>query len=158
MYLNHHVAIVLSATLFVGPAFAQKLPPPSRTVYKCQEAGKVAYSDAPCLGAEKIDVQPTRGLNKFTDKELIGNDVRHEKSRELMADALRPLTGMDAAQLDRSGRRMKLSTSAQQRCKVLDQEIPELEEQERVVPAADSKAVQKRLFELRTEFRAEGCQ
>lgn len=158
MYLHHHVAIVLAATLFVGPALAQKLPPPSRTIYKCQEAGKVSYSDAPCLGAEKIDIQPTRGLNKFTDKELIGNDVRHEKSRELMADALRPLTGMDAKQLDRSGRRMKLSASAQQRCKVLDQEIPELEKQEHAVPAEDIKTVQKRLFELRTEFRAERCQ
>jgi len=51
--------------------FAQtvKLPEPTRTVFKCEEAGKVTYSDAPCLGAQKVDVQPTRGLNKSSGTE-----------------------------------------------------------------------------------------
>lgn len=42
-------------------ALAQSLPPSSRTVFKCEVAGKVVYSDTPCLGASKVDVEPTRG-------------------------------------------------------------------------------------------------
>ena len=41
-----------------------KLPPTSRTVYKCQEGAKTVYSDEPCLGAQRINVEPTRGLDK----------------------------------------------------------------------------------------------
>ena len=41
-----------------------KLDKPTRTVYKCNTDGKVVYSDTPCLGAERIDAEPTRGLDK----------------------------------------------------------------------------------------------
>ncbi|MEK8086891.1 hypothetical protein WNB94_10760 [Aquabacterium sp. A3] len=44
-------------------AIATSLPPPSRTVYKCEVGGKVHYADSPCVGAQKVDVTPTRGMN-----------------------------------------------------------------------------------------------
>ena len=91
------VAIFIST--LVNMAFAQStLPPTSRTVYKCNEKGKTVYSDAPCLGATKVDVEPTRGFNKDTGREIIGTDVRREQHRELMADAFKPLTGLTAEQ------------------------------------------------------------
>jgi hypothetical protein len=138
-------------------AYSQKLPPPSRTVFKCEVAGKVAYSDSPCLGAQKIDVEPTRGLNKMSGREQVGNDVRNEQYREMFADAVRPLTGLDAKQLDVQGRRMKLTAAAQQECRHLDAEIPVAEKQEKLVKQQALVDVQAQLFRIRRSFREKGC-
>ena len=35
---------------------------PSRSVYKCNGNGIPIYSDAPCLGAERLEIEPTRGV------------------------------------------------------------------------------------------------
>lgn len=138
-------------------AYSQKLPPTSRSVFKCEGAGKVVYSDAPCLGAQKIDVEPTRGLSKTSGREQVGNDVRREQHRELFADAIRPLTGMDAKQLDVQGRRMKLSTDAQGERRRLDAEIPVAETQEKLVKKQALADVQAQLFRMRRSFREQGC-
>ncbi len=138
-------------------AYSQKLAPTSRSVFKCEVAGKVVYSDAPCLGAQKIDVEPTRGLSKTSGREQVGNDVRHEQYREIVADALRPLTGMDAKQLDVQGRRMKLTPDAQRECRRLDAEIPIAEKQEKLVKQQALTDVQAQLFRMRRSFREQGC-
>ncbi len=144
--------------LFFSIASAQKLPPTSRTVYKCAVDGKVHYSDAPCRGGKKIDVEPTRGLDKSSGKSRTGSDVRHEKNREMFAEAVKPLTGMDAKQLDTAGRRMKLSTKAQQDCRRLDDAIPLAEQEQAQAPqGVVGKAAQERLFGLRTVYRSTGC-
>ena len=148
---------LLLAVLLGTAALAQKLPPPSRTVYKCQDGGRTVYTDSPCMAAEKIEVQPTRGLNNATGRELIGRDVRHERQREAMADALRPLTGMDATQLDRAGRRLKLSTQAQRECQRLDRDLPVSEQRERLADATQRTMVQQRLLVMRSRFRELGC-
>ena len=127
-------------------------------VYKCQEGSKILYSDSPCLGAEKLDIQPTRGMNKSLGKELVGRDVRQEQHREIMADALRPLTGMDAKQLDRAGRRMNLAPQAQHECKRLDRDIPLAEHHERSAKLQELNAAEHPLLRLRTSFRAAGCE
>jgi hypothetical protein len=56
--------VTLLAVCLLGStaASAQSLPQPSRTVFKCKKDGKIVYSDSPCLGAEKLEVVPTRGL------------------------------------------------------------------------------------------------
>ncbi|EHR70738.1 hypothetical protein BurJ1DRAFT_1885 [Burkholderiales bacterium JOSHI_001] len=139
-------------------ALAQKVPAPSRTVFRCDEGGKTVYSDAPCLGARKIDIQPTRGLNKATGKELIGADVRREHQHEAIVDAVRPATGMNLPTFDRASRRMKLSAGAQRECKRLDKEIPVAEEAERQPKRpAEQKAVREQLHALRVEFHKFGC-
>jgi hypothetical protein len=138
-------------------AYSQKLPPTSRSVFKCEVAGKVVYSDAPCLGAQKIDVEPTRGLSKTSGREQVGNDVRREQNREMFAEAVRPLTGMDAKQLDVQGRRMKLTADVQRECRRLDAEIPVAEKQERLVKQQALADVQAQLFRMRRSFREQGC-
>jgi hypothetical protein len=156
---SHLLMTVLTAAgaTFTQWVNAQQLPPASRTVYKCQEAGRVVYSDAPCLGAEKLDIQPTRGLGKSSGKELIGRDVQHERNREVMAEALRPLTGMDAKQLDRAGRRMKLTPEAQKECQALDKSIPRTEQDERLASGAERPSVKRQLLALRVRYRIHGC-
>lgn len=138
-------------------AQGQTLPPPSRTVFKCEQAGKVVYSDSPCLGAKKIDIEPTRGLNKSTGRELVGRDVRHEQHREAMAQALHPITGMNAQQLDQSGRRRQLPAEAQRTCRKLDVDIPALEAQEKTTQGATRSDAQRELFNARQSFRELRC-
>ena len=160
MQFHRAVLIATAALAFASTqayAQTQKLPPTSRSVFKCEVAGKVVYSDAHCLGAQKIDVEPTRGLSKTSGREQVGNDVRHEQYREMFADAVRPLTGMDAKQLDAQGRRMKLTTDAQQECRRLDAEIPVAEKQEKLVKQQALVDVQAQLFRMRRSFQEQAC-
>ena len=149
-------ALILALS-FAG-ALAQGLPPPSRTVYRCEVDGKVRYSDAPCLGARKVDVEPTRGLNQSSGRTVVGQDVSRERQREAFAEGIRPVTGMDARQLNQAGRRQKLSPAMQRQCQVWDQQIPVAESAEKAAKAAaDLAAAQRRLLELRTAYRKSGC-
>ena len=151
-------ACLIICSCLLTAATAQKLPTPSRTVYKCGEGEKIHYSDSPCIGATKIDVEPTRGLDSSSGKTRIGSDVRREQFHEAFADAIKPLTGMDAKQLDASGRRMKLASELQKKCRQLDSEIPIAESTERQATAGDDlKSAQVRLFNLRSTYRQTGC-
>ncbi len=154
-----HIAIALILALTTEQwAFAQKLPDPSRTVYKCEVKGKVTYSDEPCVGAQRLDIEPTRGLNKSSGTERVGPDVRREQQREALAEAVRPLTGVDSKQFDRLGRRTRLSPEAQRACASLDREIPALELREARTVGDERAAVQARLFASRKQFRELRCQ
>lgn len=164
MAISHGLAESMKATLLLmlslwsASVFPQGLPPPSRTVYKCEDGKQVHYSDSPCLGAKKVDVEPTRGLNKSTGQELQGRDVRHERQREAFANGLKPVTGLDARQLDQAGRRQRLSAEAQRQCRLLDQQIPAAEAAEHAAKAGpELTAAQRRLFELRATYRIAGC-
>ena len=104
-------------------ALAQSLPEPSRTVFKCMVAGKTVYTDEPCLAGQRVDVEPTRGLNKATGRESEGADVARERRREALAEGLRPLTGMDSKQFDIHAKRVQLSPEVRRECAQLDTEI-----------------------------------
>jgi hypothetical protein len=152
------LAIVSVLLLFVGaPAEAQSLPSPSRTVFKCKKDGKIVYSDSPCLGAEKLDVEPTRGLNAASGKERIGPDVQRELRRETMANGLRPITGLDPKQFETAGRRLHLSGEAQRECRDLDRVIPAVELKESRATGAALPPIQQQLFVLRTRYRELRC-
>jgi len=145
--------------LSINTVIAQTLPPPTRTVYKCDLNGKPYYSDAPCLGAKKIDIEPTRGLNKSTGKERIGKDVQHEKHRELIAEAVRPVTGMDSKRFDQAGRRSKLTSDQQRMCKQLDSLLPQAELKERNSDNSSKLAIaQQELHKLRLAYREGRCE
>lgn len=143
--------------LTASPVVAQSLPPPARTVYKCQEGGRVVYSDSPCLGADRIDVTPTRGVSRLSGKERVGDQVRHEIFREQMADALKPVTGMNREQFNRTAERQPLSAGAKQECSNLDRELPTIEHAERQAMGDARTALQERLLRLRSRFRELRC-
>lgn len=136
---------------------AQELPPVSRTVFKCQVAGKTVYSDSPCLGARQIDIEPTRGLNQTSGRVRVGADVAREQWRETLAEALHPLTGMDAKQRAVHGRRNKLSLDAQRECPRLDGELLVAQQDEKKATPPDLKEVQMKLFQMRKRFQELGC-
>ena len=138
-------------------AFAQSPPPPSRTVFKCEKDGKVLYSDEPCLGARRVDVEPTRGLDSSSGARRTGADVRKERLNEQMADAMKPIFNESAAQRATRHRRARLPTDAQAKCSRLDTEIPKVERQEKESPAARRGEIQASLLRLRTQFRDLKC-
>jgi hypothetical protein len=139
------------------PGFTEGLPSPSRTVFKCSAEGKMVYSDSPCLGATKLEIEPTRGISKLSGRELVGADVRREQQREAFAEAVRPLTGMDAKQFDTQSRRMSLPAAAQQECRSLEQTISVAETEERQSVQPGLVEIQKRLFEMRLRFNRLRC-
>jgi hypothetical protein len=151
-------ALVFTATVLSMPTLsAQNLPPPSRTMYKCKVNGTTTYSDVPCLGAERLDVEPTRGVGKLSGTERIGKDVSFERWHESFAQALSPVTGMNAQQLTQAGRRNKLSPVARQECQQLDQAIPLAESEEKHAAQPALRDVQMRLFQMRQRFRDLRC-
>jgi hypothetical protein len=144
---------------FHGPADAQvaKAPSTSRTVFKCTVDNKVVYSDEPCLGAQVLNVQPTRGMNKSTGKELTGKDVMMERTREAIAQAVRPATGMNDHQFDVAKRRMNMSGPQKAECVRLEDDIAAGEAQEPTASKDSLAALQNSLLVMRTRYRGLGC-
>lgn len=149
--MRKSILALIVAALSCSLASAQKLPQASREVFRCEVNGKTTYSDTPCLGAKKVDVEPTRGLTS-TDKELPGADVRRERFDEGIAEAIRPLTGKDAKQLQVDSRRLHLTAPALAECRQLDTAIPAAEQKERVSDARSRLGVQQELLNLRQRF------
>lgn len=137
--------------------FAQSLPAPSRTVYKCEVGGKVTYSDSPCLGATRIDVEPTRGVSKLSGSQRVGADVRREQHREVIANALKPLTGMDPKQYEVHARRSALTPDARRECQGLDARMPVAEKSEGLSSGAELVEIQRDLYRMRKRSRDLGC-
>ena len=150
------VAVFACAAVTV-PALAQKLPPTSRNVFKCEVGGKVVYSDEPCLGAKRIDVEPTRGVDKATGSTRTGEDVQREKHNEQMAEALRPIFGEDAKQRATRHRRAALKPRDRAQCYRLDREIAGAEAAEAQATKAESSAVQANLLRLRKNYLSLQC-
>jgi hypothetical protein len=159
--MNKHLIAIASLGIVVGinpgAASAQHLPTPSRTIFKCNVNGVTVYSDSPCPGAQKLNIDPTRGADSVSGRKLVGNDVRQEQPREQIAEAVRPLTGMDANQLETAGRRQKLSLAARRECGDLDNSIPIAEGEEAKATKETRSGIQTRLFDLRQRFRGLRC-
>jgi len=149
--------LAAALALVATSALAQKLPAPSRTVYKCEVNGKVVYSDDPCVGAQRMEIEPPRGVNRSTGVKREGADVRREHVNEAIAEAVRPLTGKDAKQMDKAGRRMKLQPEAQRECRWLDTAIPAQENKERLARAHEREATQRELYTMRVRARELRC-
>jgi hypothetical protein len=154
------LCIVAAASAFAISghlAGAQSLPAASRTVYKCDDGDRIVYSDTPCLGAKRIEVEPTRGFSRSSGQEKVGADVQREKTNEAFAEGLRPLTGMDSKQLQAAGRRNQLPPGSRSECQRLDTQIPALERQEATVTGNDLAQTRTLLLQKRRRFRELGC-
>jgi hypothetical protein len=136
---------------------AQSLPAPSRVIYKCVVAGKTAYTDEPCLGAKLLHIEPSRDLSKFSGKEMIGADVQRENHRDMMADAIRPLAGLNHQQYATVSRRVNLAGAAKAECGMLDQTIPRSEAMEAASSREARPPIQRDLLLLRQRFKELRC-
>lgn len=152
-----HALTVIVCHHDVVRAQTMTLPDASRTVFRCQVNGKVAYSDQPCLGADRLTIQPTRGMNAATGKERTGRDVAREQRHETLVEAVKPLTGMDQEQFEKASRRTKLDARGKAKCNALDAQIDRLEKGGRELPAADKARYDLELLEARTHYRRLRC-
>jgi hypothetical protein len=75
----------------------------------------------------------------------------------MVAEAIRPLTGLDAKQLAVRGRRNKLSLEDQMECRVLDGDMSAAQQDEKNATQSDLKDVQLKLYQLRKRFHKLGC-
>ncbi|HEX9171091.1 MAG TPA: hypothetical protein VF861_00350 [Telluria sp.] len=146
------MAVLLSALAAPKPGSADPLPAPSRTMYKCMDGKKLTYTDQPCLGAQRLDVVPSRGLNKLSGTERTGADVANERRRENFAAAIQPLTGMQPQQFGVAVRRQNLGNANRSECYSLDPAIAAAESRERSADRTTLLAVQQQLFLLRKRY------
>lgn len=149
--------LIAFAALVATPAFPQKSPSPSREVFKCEEGGKVVYSDNPCLGARRVLVEPSRGLDSKSGKKRTGTDVRKENLNAQTAEALSPVFNETAQQRAVRHRRAKLAASAKSECNRLDVRIPQLERTEMSAKGHDLTVLQQELLGARQQYRFTGC-
>ncbi|WP_208513157.1 DUF4124 domain-containing protein [Variovorax paradoxus] len=116
------------APLFVLPLTLSALAASAALpVYRCETAGKVSYSDSPCVGAKVIDATPNQGVDQMSGKSRKGNEVQRTELNHAFDDALRPLTGKSRDEMDVMRRRVKLPARDQSECRQLDARLPELE-------------------------------
>ena len=151
----------IAAALLIGiqSALAQPntLPAPSRTVYKCTVNGKFVYTDDPCVSAQLVNIEPTRGLGKSTGKELTGSDVARERQRETFAEAVKPITGTTRQQFEVQRSRVNLAPEIMSECSKLDANITQSEAQERTEPVETRTELQRQLYALRKRHRELRC-
>lgn len=157
LHMYRAAAVLTALTVLTFAPQAQSLPPPAKTVFKCEENGKIVYSDSPCLGAKTVDVEPPRGVSRLSGQERVGSAVQQERLREHVADAMRPLTGMNPKQYETFGRRQKLPADTQRECQRLDGRIPLVEAEERQASGEALVDIQLRLLGLRKRFRELAC-
>ena len=156
--LTFALCLIASASmLLMAVVSGQSLSPPSRTVYKCDSGGKVVYSDSPCIGAQRVDVEPTRGMNKSSGTERVGADVRNERTNEAIANALRPVFNESADQRAKRHRRAKLTPAVQAQCRGLDDAIANAEAREMAAPQSERAGAQKALYALRLQHGQLKC-
>ncbi|MDP9918540.1 hypothetical protein J2W24_004200 [Variovorax boronicumulans] len=115
--------LLLTLPLLLTTFSASAAPP----VYRCETAGKVSYSDSPCVGAKVIDATPNQGVDQMSGKSRKGRDVQRTELNHAFDDALRPLTGKSRDQMDVMRQRIKLPARDQGECRQLDIRLPELE-------------------------------
>ena len=128
-----------------------------KPVYRCETAGKVSYSDSPCVGAKEIDATPTQGMDKMTGASRKGADVRRDEHNALMADALKPLTGMSTEQYRVHKHRFKLSPKDKAECSRLDTALPKLKQHAATAPSSERALADVELYKARKYFNDLNC-
>ena len=149
--LFHWSFALLGLLSFGFHAHAQK------PVYRCETAGKVSYSDEPCVGAKEIDATPTQGMDKMTGASRKGADVRRDEHNAVMADALKPLTGMSADQYRVYKHRFKLSPKDKAECARLDTNLPELKQRASTALSSEKARADVELYKARKQLNDLNC-
>ena len=145
----------IALSCFLASCVASAAPP----VYRCEANGRIGYSDAPCVGAKVIDATPTQGIDKMSGQSRKGMDVQRAEMRKALADAVKPLTGRSAENMEVLRWRGRLPIELQIACGVLDRDLPTLESDAK--PSGRAARVEAeaevRLYQARKRFFDLGC-
>lgn len=134
-----------------GQALAQK------PVYRCETAGRVSYSDTPCVGAKEIDATPTQGMDTMTGKSRKGADVQRAEYNAALAGALQTLTGMSPEEYRVHKHRFKLYPSDKLECAGLDNRLPRLKQRAETAATSDLARTELELYQARKRFNDLDC-
>jgi len=128
-------------------------------IYRCDVDGKVNFTDEPCVGAKRVEVTPTQGLDKWSGTSRKGQDVQRSERNRQLDQALRPLTGKSHEEMNVSRRRFANHLTAEEHaeCKILDISLAQLERRESRATGDELKAVQADLLRDRRRFRELKC-
>ena len=96
-------------------------------------------------------------MDKMTGASRKGADVQRAEHNALMADALKPLTGMTPEQYRVHKHRFKLSPRDKAECTRLDTELPELKQRATTAPASDKALADVELYKARPPFPDLNC-
>lgn len=151
MKVKAFIASIGWMALFISPSMAQ--------VYRCEVNGKASYSDEPCLAAKRVDVTPTRGLDKLSGKSQKGREVRREEHNKILADVERPLLRRTPEERATYSRRARnhLTPEEMAECYVRDPRIESLEKEEKTAKGAELQQVQQQLLKERRRQRELKC-
>lgn len=138
-------------------ALAQSLPKPAAVVYRCQIDGKTVYSDDPCPGAKVVKVTPNSGVDRLSGKSVVGQDIRQERFRQQIGEAVEPITGMSSDRFSVEVRRVKLSPEQKRTCNQLDEQMPVMVKQEAISSGQELQVIQNELYKARVRYRGLGC-
>lgn len=152
-----HRVIGVALLAGISAVQAQYLPPPAREGYRCEIDGKVTYSDDPCPGGARVDVTPTRGMDRMAGQRQMSDEVRRERFNETMAEALKPLFNETPEQREKRQRRSRLDPKYQSECLALDRKIPQAEEAEARASPDRKPQAQDTLYRLRKQYRDMRC-
>ncbi len=142
--------------LFCGMAMSTAASA-QKPVYRCEAAGQVSYSHAPCVGAKEVDTTPTQGLDKMSGKSRKGRDVQRHEHDGQMAQALKPLLGMTPEQYRVHHRRSRLKPADQRACTHLDADLPGLAQRAAQSSGADRTAADLGLYQGHKRFNDLNC-
>ena len=157
----YRAMLVLIVATFSICAVAQSAPTASRSAFKCKVDGKIVYSDEPCLGAEKIDFEPSKNAN-VTPRTVRSSDTRRpqpqrEPEKEANAENRHALTDAEPAPAEAVSGRARLSSTSQRECRDLESGIARLEREEKEATKPELPRVQSQLFSKRKRFVDLGC-
>jgi hypothetical protein len=139
---------IVALSCIFASCVASAAPP----VYRCETNGRVAYSDAPCVGAKVIDATPNQGVDKMSGQSRKGTDVRRTEMNNAFDDALKPLTGRSRSEMEVLRRRARLPAQDQAECARLDHQLPGLEAGASSSDIKVRAETEVRLYQLRKSF------
>lgn len=151
-------ALITSAALAIAST-AQAAGP---AVYRCEQGGKVTYTDEPCMHAKEVDVTPTEGMNRWTGKEKVSRELRNKQHREIrekgMGKALRPLTGQSDEQWQESLRYQRRPAETRDECRRLERALGPLKEGAASArPGQEKQRAETALYGTRKRFKDLKC-
>jgi hypothetical protein len=124
----------------------------AQPVYRCETAGKVSYSDSPCVGAQVIDATPNEGVDKMSGKSRKSSALQRTELNRAMDDALKPLTGKSRDEMDVLRHRVRLSSQEQMECARLDRQLPSLESDTQTRDTKTKAEADVRLYQTRKRY------
>jgi hypothetical protein len=123
------------------PAASQTLPPSPRMVFKCEQAGRVVYTDQPCSGAQKSEL-------------LRVHAPPPEAGVQLYSSVAAPV---DSQQMALTERPPRVAGTPRAECPHLAQRIALVEAEEQRATSQNIRMIQERLGVQRNRYNELGC-